>query len=346
MKRVINLITIMVFIAIMSSSCSMQEGGKALMEPETLELSQYALELPSESQEVTPLLTVTTNQQIVKVQSLAPDWLEAQYRNKTIYISAKPNNSGEKRETSLLVFAGTKFEVVKVVQMGSALYLELSETEMVVPAEGKTLIVDVRSNGGEWNYEIDESAEDWINVTRIDNFLQLSIAPNTNSSEREGQIYVQVKGTNPKELSITQQAFNNGARFGLPLLKKSPTKHEIIEYEKKQGSFVVKYVDSELGEPIDIPYVVFLYASPVFQSVTYSITAATKSIHQIVMISDDAKTLKSDEFKQTLIDKGFEIKVQKGSDNYTGTSTSTGFDVEVVVNELKDSKVIFTPIKG
>lgn len=344
MKDVMKLCAVILFASIVWSGCTMQDGNKSVTEPATLELSQYAVELSNEAQVAAPLVTVVTNQDVVKVQSLAPEWVEAEYRNKKIYISAKPNVSGIKRTTNLLVFAGTEFDVIKVAQKGAALFLEVSPTEVAVPAGGETILIDVRSNGENWRFEVDEQAEEWLTVSRINNFLQIMVAPNTTSVQRHGQIYVEVKGTNPVEVSIAQQAFNNGARFGLPLLLKKPTKHAIIDYEKKQGSYVVKYDDENFGSPLDIPYIVFLYASPVFKSVTYYIVEATKSIHQIEMVSNDAKTLMSDEFIQTLIDKGFEIKKKKGSQNYEGVSQQLGFKVVVEIKELKESKVIFTPL--
>ena len=344
MKGVMKLCAMMLFAAVVWGGCTIQNGNDVVTEPATLELSQYAVELSNEAQAATPLVTVVTNQDVVKVQSLAPEWVKAEYRNKKIYISAKPNLSGIKRTTNLLVFAGTEFDVIKVEQKGSTLFLEVSPTEVAVPADGETILIDVRSNGEDWKYELDEQSEEWLTVSRINNFLQIVIAPNNTAVRRLGHIYVEVKGTTPVEITIAQQAFNNGARFGLPLLEKKPTKHAIIDYEKKQGSYVVKYEDSNFGSPLDIPYIVFLYASPVFQSVTYYIVEATKTIHQIEMISKDAKTLMSDEFIQTLIDKGFKIEKKKGSQSYHGISESIGFKVEVDIRELKDSRIVFTPI--
>lgn len=344
MKGVIKLCAIALFAAVVCGGCTMQDGSKSVTERATLELSQYAVELSNEAQAATPLVTVETNQDVVKVQSLAPDWVEAKYLNKKIYISAKPNQSGVKRATNLLVFAGTEFDIIKVTQKGSTLFLKVSPTEISVPANGETLLIDVKSNGEDWKFEVEEQSEEWLSVSRINDFLQIMVAPNTASHQRRGHIYVELRGTSPVEINVAQQAFNNGARFGLPLLEKKPTKHAIIDYEKKQGSYVVKYDDENYGSPLDIPYIVFLYASPVFKSVTYYIVEATKSIHQIEMVSNDAKTLMSDEFIQTLIDKGFEIKKKKGSQNYEGVSQQLGFKVVVEIKELKESKVIFTPL--
>lgn len=334
----------LLFVAMVGAGCTTQEGNKMMTEPATLELSQYALELSNEALVSTPLVAVVSNQDVIKVQSLSPDWVQAEYRNKQIYISAKPNTTGMRRSTNLLVFAGSEFDVIKVQQKGSALFLEVSPTEVMVPAQGETVLIDVKSNGNNWTYVVDEQAEEWLTVSRINNFLQVVVAPNSLSSQRRGHIYVEIRGTKPAEITVAQQAFNNGSRFGLPLLEKSPTKHAIIDYERKQGSYVVKYDDENFGTPLDIPYIVFLYASPVFKSVTYYIVEATKNIHRIEMISTDAKTLMSDEFVQTLIDKGFKIEKKRGSQNYGGESESLGFKVEVEIKELKESKVVFTPL--
>lgn len=344
MKGVIKLCTTILFVAAVLAGCTMQDSNRMVTEPPTLELSRYAIELSSDAQAETPLVTVETNQDVVKVQSLAPEWVDAKYRDKKIYISVKSNTSGMNRTTNLLVFAGTEFEVIKIAQKGAALFLEVSPTDIAVPATGETVLIDVKSNGGNWKFEVDEQADEWLSVTRINNFLQIMAAPNTSSSQRKGHVYVEVSGATPVEITIAQQAFNNGARFGLPLLEKKPTKHAIIDYEKKQGSYVVKYDDENFGSPLDIPYIVFLYASPVFKSVTYYIVEATKSIHQIEMISNDAKTLMSDEFVQTLIDKGFKIEKKKGGQNYGGVSEKLGFKVVVEIKELKESKVVFTPL--
>lgn len=345
MKGVLKLSAIMTFIAVLSCSCSMTDGNRTVKEPATLELSKYAVELSNEALDASPLITVTTNQETIKVQSLAPEWMEVEYRDKKIYISAKPNTSGAKRTTNLLIFAGAAFETVKIEQSGSPLFLELSQKEVIVPAEGTTVLIDVKSNGSNWKFEVDEPTEEWIKVTRIDKFLQLVVSPNNVSGARVGRIYVEVDGTSPVEITVGQQAYNNGAKYGLPLLLKKPTKHAIIDYEKKQGSYVAKYQDSNFGSALDIPYIVFLYASPVFKSVTYYIVEETKTIHEIDMISNDAKTLMSDEFIQILIDKGFEIVKKKGSNSYSGVSKELGFSVDVDIHELKESKIVFAPIE-
>lgn len=345
MKVIIKHFTALLAVVALSTSCVPQSTNKPL-ETATLELSMNAIELSSDAvtNATTPLITIQTNQTSVKVQSLAPEWLVAECRGTGIYVTAEANKSGVKRSTNILVFAGDKIEVIKVQQNSTAIFLEVSPTTVNIPAAGETVLIDVRSNNDNWKFVVDDDIN-WLKVTRINNFLQVSVSPNNQGAPRDARVYVEMDGTSPKEITFNQLSYSKGSKFSLPLLTKNPTRHAILQHEKEQGSYLIKHVDRSFGEVIEIPYFVFLPSSPTFNTIVYYIKNSTKEIHSIEMTSSDDRTLRSDEFLQALKDEGFELKMEKNQQDYTGVSNKNEYELKVEIKPLKESKLTFTPIK-
>ncbi|WP_337903199.1 hypothetical protein, partial [Mesomycoplasma ovipneumoniae] len=63
------------------------------MRPAYVDLSLTEIMLPNKKTEIpdVPQVTVKSNREDIKVVSLEPEWLSAEYREKGIFISAKPN---------------------------------------------------------------------------------------------------------------------------------------------------------------------------------------------------------------------------------------------------------------
>lgn len=323
------------------SSCVPQNEMKRNLDGATLELSHETLELTSEKVEMgyIPQIRVKTNQSTVKVVSLDPSWLIAEYRDNGIYVSALENKSGTKRSTNILVSAGDARELISVTQSNARILLDVSPKDVELSAEGDAILIDVRSNQPDWTYEIEEG-KDWLKVSRIDNFIQVMAQTNTTLRARTAQIYVSVSGK-VMVANFTQQPSNRGAKFALPLLERRSSPYNIIAYEEKNGNYLLEY--SAGGGLLGLPgsaSIEFVYASPVYYSVLYSVNTLTGLISNIVMTSYEPEILQSKEFMDFLAYQGFSVSNNTADPagqvlTFSGSNAEAAYGLDIKINKDK-----------
>ena len=343
-KKLIYALPLALVLGILLASCVPGSTLKPT-EPTILELSKSYLELSSKRQQdlSQPLATVESNQPSIKAWAVNSEWIEVEAIGNGIYLKKLlENKSADKRNTTILVMAGEMMKTINVVQLGTDGFLEISESNYNLSASATKLLVSVKSNV-EWDIDISEELE-WIRVTKFRDFVEIQVLRNTTFKEREGHVYITANGTTPKEITIRQEAFNNGAVYNFPLLKKEITLHEILDYEDNQGSYRIRYVDTRLGEPLAIVWMDFLYSSPIYDQVSYYIVKESMTIHEIVLLSSKPQVLTSDEYIQALKDQGFELDIEPNKNVYKGVNKELGFEVTVDVQQLKQSSITFKPI--
>lgn len=322
-------------------SCVPKDEMKRNIGGAVLELSQETLELTSQKVEpgYLPQIRVKTNQPTVKAVSLDPSWLTAEYRDNGIYITADENTSGIKRETHILVVAGAARELVAVTQSNARLFLDVSPKDIELSPEGESILIDVKSNASDWTFETEEGKE-WLTVRQIDNFLQIQAQANKTLRGRVAQIYVTVSGR-VVEVNLNQPASNKGARFALPLLERRSTPYEIIAFEEKNGNHLLSYTAGGglLGQPGSAT-LKFMYASPVYAHVLYSVNTTSGLVTNVVMTSYEPDILMSSEFMDFLTYKGFAISNNTTDANsqiltFSGINSEAAYGVDLRINKDK-----------
>lgn len=338
-RSVIKFVSMTLALLELFQSCVPQNEMKRNLDGAVLELSHETLELTSQQIEMgyVPQIRVKTNQSSVKVVSLDPSWLNAEYRDNGIYISALENKSGVKRSTNILVVAGGARELVSVTQSNARVLLDVSPKDAELSPEGEAILVDIRSNEAEWTFEVEEGKE-WLRVNRIDNFIQVIAQANTTLRARTAQIYVSVSGK-VMVVNFTQQSSNKGAKFALPLLERRSSPYNIIAFEEKNGNYLLEYSFS--GGLLGLPgsaSVKFVYASPVYHSVLYSVNTLTGLITNIVMTSYEPEILQSDEFMDFLTYQGFSISNNTTDPtgqilSFSGSNLEAAYGVDIRINK-------------
>lgn len=329
-------------VLLLVTSCIPQDELNQNTRPAYVDLSLTEIMLPNKKTDVpnAPQVIVKSNREDIKVISLEPEWLAAEYREKGIFISAKPNLSGVKRQTSVLVIAGEAREFITVTQSNAVVTLEVSNTDVALSATGESILVDVNSGGIAWEIEVEEETE-WMTAARVGDFIQIKAMPNNTAKTRNAKIYVRM-GTKVAEISVSQQAGTKSEKFALPMLERKATVHSIIAFEERQGNFLLNYTPGEVfaGMVMD-GTISFLYESPVYTDIVYKVNPSNGIITEIVMTSHDPKTLQSDAYMQYLKDRGFVITksnraLKQGQQTYSGTNIDAAYAIDMKINDSPD----------
>ena len=171
-----------------------QEGREELI----LNVSPSSFSLTSNSQTLT--LSVETNTRY-RLSSSA-SWLSSnmagvgEWKNPTFTVSA--NESTTSREATITVTSedGSLVRMVRVVQEGEAVYLEVSPSSISAASEGGRFAFTVNSNT---QYTLTSSDTGWINIEG--NIIV--VAANTSTSQRKGSVTVRA-GELVRVIEITQ----------------------------------------------------------------------------------------------------------------------------------------------
>lgn len=320
-----------------AAACQPKEGS----EPEeiTLSLSTNTLMMDNKLQAPSaPQVTITTNSKKVKVTTQS-EWLTAALKDNGIYLAADENKLGRERKADVLIFAEGQMEVLTVTQSAADLVLEVSPEVLTVQNSGVHLLVSVKSNSGDW--KVEPSEYEWMEVEKYTSELvKIVVKPNKDAESRKGYISTKLEGVE-KLIEINQLGVGT-EKFMLPFLSRKDEPYKRMKYETDQGSF--QYSDRfNITEPNSdiIQTYIFALSSTVFEETIY--IYLNGALDLIWMTAPDGSALASQEYKDFLMENGFEIEGEEEGSFY-GKHKELPFSFEVVVNELPDeSSVRFYP---
>lgn len=312
------------------TGCRPKDDG---LEEVTLSLSKTEFQLDNKEQTVPPI-TVTTNQPKWRAISLV-SWITTTEKGTSLIIKAEANNDGKSREGKILISAGSMTEVISVTQGASDLVIKVDPDLKIVPQSGAVFIVDIRSNTEQWEvaYENEESDAKWIKMRKLaTGLLEVTVDVNKEKETRTTKLIAKA-GKTIAEIEI-KQAGTGGARFKLPLLKKSALGHEVLTYEKEQGNHFILWAGAATQWGIYQDMYKFIYSSDLFQTVEYRYDARySNKMYSIYMEAKGGEeTLKSEEFKDFLKKEGFIPEIpdaQTGS--YLAFDKSRGLKMKVEI---------------
>lgn len=140
------------------------------------------------------------------IEESAKDWImyvgTRAMKSSTLTFDVIENDSSEKREGKIYIQSDEFNEVVTIYQAGNGHAIVISKNEYIVPSEGETITVEVKSNI-DVNVEIPAEAE-WIseNTTRATstNTYRFDIHPNNNFDQRIATIKFTNKENNLSEI--------------------------------------------------------------------------------------------------------------------------------------------------
>lgn len=326
-KHFATLVAVTLF-SLFAVSCQPKDDDN---EPEeaTLSLSAQTLMMDNQAQTPSaPQITFQTNQSKVVV-SAPSEWLEASVQGNGILIKAMANDLGRERKGEVLVFAGSAMDKITVTQSAADIVLEVSPDNRVVTNAGEEIFVSVKSNSDKW--EVEPSTYDWIQVDKFTSeLLKVTILPNETPETREGKLFAKL-GTVTKQIDITQVGMGT-SKFALPFLEHKPDPYELLNYEVKQGNYLMNFTPGGgFLAPKEDTYI-FAYASAVFERVFYLIDPSRRAVKEITMLVVDDDAIKSPEFKSYLEKEGFKVNKTKENGSFEAENEDALFNLSVVVS--------------
>lgn len=328
-----NLLSILMLLSLFFVACAPESQE---MEEPTLTVSETEIAFPNAAADKT--VSITTNQsKWVATSPAEGTWLKLEQQGNNLVVKAMENTRGENRASYILINAGAISEKVMVKQGAADIVLNVSPEEINVPNIGGKYLVDVTSNAGVWNIEKENEA-DWLIINQLAsaNLVELTVLKNETGAARSLKLFAK-SGAKIKEI-IVNQAGTGSSKFLLPLLSKSSSKHALIDYETKQGGYLIKN-----SSPLpDWDIFTFALSSAVFHTTEYIIDSRN-NIAKIVMFSDDAESVLSKEYKEFLEKNNFEISNEQ-ADGFSAKESKKMFMLKVTTSaSAKKAFVEFTP---
>lgn len=336
-KHVFASLIAMILFGVFAVSCQPKSIDD---EPEeaTISLSETSLLLPNRSATPTQV-TVSTNQPKVVVTSTA-EWLETSVEGFDISIKAQDNNLGRTRKADVLVFAGAVMDKITVTQSAADFILEVSPAEISIPHIGGKFLIDVNSNAKDLVIEA-ESEANWIRYRSLANnqMIELDVDKNISSSARTIKLYIKAQDAQ-KEVKITQESMVS-EKYILPFLQKIATKSELIEFERSRGSVLATYSGSLPEHGYQVEKYKFITTSPTFEVIDYERTTDDSKIRLAKVSVNDESIVTSEEFKNLLIEKGFEVtKWDTNNNAYEASSKDQQYSVKISLRKDQKQNVI------
>ena len=202
----------------------------------TLELSKDTLSYNAQGE--TQSLAVTTN---------APDWeylinpyyynwIKIVRNNDTLSVTTTANSSLFKRSGVVTIVTNTQiFKNVIIEQAGrDSTQLILSQERLFFDQNGGSQNVTITTDAPDWTYSCSES---WLNITKNNNILSISMNPNNSMSERIGTIVIQAI-ENKKIVTVSQT--------GITTHSSAPYEVGDLFYKNGESGMVYKVTDNGL----------------------------------------------------------------------------------------------------
>lgn len=333
-----NFFSILMLLSVLFvASCS---DDNDYVEP-TLDVSTPQITLSNSSMDET--IAITTNQtKWIATSPAEGEWLMLEQQGNNLVVRAMENLLVEERVSYIFISAGGAAEKVMVKQSAADIVLEASPGEINVPNTGGQYFVDITSNSANWTIEKETDA-DWVIVKQYSgaDIAELTVLKNETGAERTLKLFA--KSGSKLEEVIINQAGGGSSKFLLPLLKHQPSKIDILDYEKANGSYLLSFEAALPSWGYYEEIYDFAVNSSVFYSTTYEIDVRDGMVIEINMWSEqNAKDILSAEYKEFLEANGFEI--ESSETGFTGVNADMLFAVQAITDVEADlGRVTFAP---
>lgn len=249
MKRLLNLLGIVLALSIVATSCE-KAPFLTLSTPKTINFTD---------QGGTQSITFTANRDWSVSSSdswckVSPSSGNKADGNITITLTCEPNTTYDPRSASLTVRVEELSETITVTQ-DTNLGLLVSPTSYDLTNAAQSIEVEVRANV-KYSVEIDAACKDWITQTGTKALssekITFSIAANESYDNREGKITIKQTDGNLSETIVVKQSQTNGLFITTPEYDLSNEDHTLSVEVKANVSFQVtpqvdwiKYVETK-----------------------------------------------------------------------------------------------------
>lgn len=202
------------------------------------------------SQSETKKVTVYSNEINWTIDTI-PSWLTAERNEDTLVLTCEKNTLSSFREAEVAILVGDDFFLLPISQAPGDTVLKIDKNEMVLMEGYSKEGLRVTCNMAGWEVQ---SADEWIEVSRDNDSIRLSVMENPSAFSRHGKVSVSC-GTRRCELTIHQSP--HVTPFTMPeseLKAVSSLESETVMVNSIPSELVV-YVDDSIKmiTPFDFP---------------------------------------------------------------------------------------------
>ncbi len=226
---------LLVSLALLCSSCSSEVSDPERVEKAYLTLSEEVIHFSRESDK--RVVTVRTDASSWVATSPAEGkWLELSKTGDALIISAQGNDTGQERETYVLINAAETSSVLRVHQGSQDSSIEVSDAQLSVISNGGRYTIGVSTTDEDWLLETGDSYT-WLSASKNqEGNIDLVVRPNAEVTPREAKLYAR---TSSVAVEIVVSQLGKPA-FLLPyMLEHGSSRQDMIGFEQLRGTTLV-----------------------------------------------------------------------------------------------------------
>ncbi len=226
---------LLVSLALLCSSCSSEVSDPERVEKAYLTLSEEVIHFSRESDKL--VVTVRTDAPSWVATSPAEGkWLELSKTGDALVISAQSNDTGQERETYVLINAAETSSVLRVHQSSQDSSIEVSDAQLSVISNGGRYTIAVSTTGEDWLLETGDTYT-WLSASKNqEGNIDLVVRPNAEVTPREAKLYAR---TSSVAVEIVVSQLGKPA-FLLPyMLEHGNSRQDMIGFEHLRGTTLV-----------------------------------------------------------------------------------------------------------